>query len=165
MGPREDKIYFEEDLGFFMKKKSKDLGLGLVLILIPPAALSFMFFDLLRWSSLFEEVVAQILIFLLLAPVFGLYFILRVILIRRMRIYSKKIPNPSILGRRTIPLDDIKYVALVFRDNDPKEMKLLLRKGSKAAWYRDFKLGKFLDKDTGPMMDAFRKRGVETRLI
>jgi len=164
MSPKNDEIYFEEDWGFFMKKKLKIFGLGLILLIIPPIALYYMFFYLLYWSSLFVKETGLILIFLILYPIFGYYFIAKVLIIPRIRIYEDRIPNPVMLGKRYIPLKDIKLVAHIYSDTEPIKVELHLKKESKATRDKHIVLGEFMENDISKMMVAFRKRGVETKL-
>ena len=164
MSPKNEEIYFEEDWNFFMKKKLKILGLGLVLLIIPPIALYYMFFYLIYWSSLFQNETGQLLIFLVLAPIFGFYFISKAIIIPRIRIYEDRVPNPVMLGRRYIPLKDIKLVAHIYSDTEPNKVELHLTKGSKATLDKQIVLGEFLKDDIAKMMSAFRKRGVKAEV-
>ncbi|MGA1792420.1 MAG: hypothetical protein ACMUHM_00560 [Thermoplasmatota archaeon] len=162
MGPEE--ILFEEDMGFFLKKKFKKLGLGLVLMVIPPVALYVMFWYLIEWSSLFEKQTGAILAFLFLSPLAGLFFTVKGIHMRRMRIYPDRIPNPSLLGRWDIPLKDIESAVIKFGPEEPLKVEVHLRDGSSSTRDKHIVLGEFFENDRAEMMKAFKDRGVKTGL-
>jgi hypothetical protein len=159
-----DEVLFEENLAFFLKKRLKKLGLGLVLLILPPIALYCMFFFLIFWSSLFEKETGLILIFLILSPIFGFYFIAKAISIPRIRIYTDKIPNPVLLGKRYVPLNDILFVAKYFKETEPIKLELHLKKNSKSTLDKQIILGEFLENDSTKMTKAFTKLGVDVQL-
>jgi hypothetical protein len=164
MSLKNEKMNFEEDWGFYAKKRMKKLGLGLVLIIIPPIALYLMFFYLLRWSSLFEKETGQILIFLILSPVFGFYFTFKALATPRIRIYEDRISKPSILGKLYIPLNDIDLVVVKFSLKEPLKVELDIKKYSDSTLKKQIVLGRFLESDRAKMMKFFTKSGVKTGL-
>jgi len=157
-GPEE--ILFQEDQGFFMRKKLRKLGLGLLLLILPPAALYFMFWYLIYWSSLFEKQTGAILIFLILSPIVGLFFTFKAIHMRRMRIYHDRIPNPYFLGRWYIPLKDIDHLIVKYRLEEPLKVELFLKDGSRSTRDRHMVLGEFMENDMTEMMRVFKERGI-----
>jgi len=159
-----DEILFEENMGFFLKKKLKKLGLGLVLMVIPPVALYLMFWYLIEWSSLFEKQTGTILAFLILSPLAGLFFTMKGIHMRRMRIYPDRIPNPSLLGRWNIPLKDIDSAVVKFGMEEPLKVEIYLKDGSISTRDKHIVLGEFLENDRAEMMKAFIDRGIKTGL-
>jgi hypothetical protein len=165
MSANQKHIYFEEDLSFFVKKRMKRLALGLVLLLIPPIMLYFMFFYLLRWSSLFEKETGQMLIFLFLSPLFGFYLAFKALATPRIRIHEDKITNPAILGRRYIPLNDITQVTVVFSTKEPLKVELQLSKYSDSTRTKQLVLGRFLESDRAKMMKVFIRSGVKTGIL
>ena len=164
MSVKHEEIFFEEDRGFFLKKKLNKLALGLILLIFPPITLYYMFFYLLRWSSFFEKETGLILISLIISPLFGFYFTAKGLFMPRLRIYADRIPNPVFLGKRYIPLDDIALVAVKYSDTEPIMVELHLKKESKSTLDKQIVLGEFLDSDTTKMSSAFRKRGVKAKL-
>jgi hypothetical protein len=164
MNVKSDEVYFEEDWGFFVKKRMKRLALGLVLLVVPPIMLYFMFFYLLRWSSLFEKETGQILIFLILSPLIGFYLAFRALAIPRIRIYKDRISNPSIFGKRYIPLNDIDLVAVKFSLKEPLKVELHMKKYSDSTRKKQIVLGRFLENDRTKMIKFFTKSGVKTGL-
>jgi hypothetical protein len=134
--------------------------------LIPPPALFIMFWYLIFWSSLFPKETGMLLIFLVLTPWVGVFFMVKALTMPRMRVHSTWIPNPSLLGKRRIPLKDIDKVGEIYNQEDgPVKVLLYMRKTSDSTRDKSPVLGKFLKSDTGPMMKAFRDRGVETKLM
>jgi hypothetical protein len=164
MSVKYEEICFEEDWAFYIKKRMKKLGLGLVLLIIPPIMLYFMFFYLLRWSSLFEKETGQILIFLILSPLFGFYLAFKALATPRIRIYGDRITNPSIFGKRYIPLNDIARVTVVFSLKEPLKVELHLNKYADSTRNKQLVLGRFLESDRAKMMKFFNKSGVKTGL-
>jgi hypothetical protein len=158
-----EEIFFEEDLNFFLKKRLKKIGLGLVLVIIPPIMLYYMFFYLLYWSSLFEKETGLILFALLIAPIFGIYYLVKALSIPRIKIYFDRIPNPAIFGKRYIPLKDIDYVTKKFME-EPVRVELYMKKGSTSTRDNHLVLGEFLDKDSTKISAAFTKLGVKVEL-
>ncbi len=156
------KVYFQEDRSFYIKKKLRWLALGLVLLIIPPAALFVMFLYLLRMSELFPQEAALILLFLLLSPIVGMVFTLRAVMIQRMTIYKTHLPNPFILGKRKIPLKEIEYVKHYIIEDGPQKVELRMKKRSTSTTDKDVVLGRFLEDDVTKMMVAFEKLGIET---
>ena len=165
MNAKHPEILFEEDLSFFWKKKLKKLGLGSVLLIVPPIVLYYMFFYLLYWSSLFEKETGLMLIFLVLAPLAGIYFIIKGLAMRRLRIYYDRIPNPVLVGKRFIPLKHIGSVAVILGDEKPWKVELYLKNESDSTRDKHIPLGEFLERDRTDMLAAFRKGGVETKLM
>jgi hypothetical protein len=164
MGPEQEEVLFQEDNKFFLKKKLKKLGLGLILFTVPPVALYFMCFYLLYWSSLFEKQTGAILIFLVLSPLVGLFFIVKSLFMRRMRIYHDRIPNPSLLGSWNIPLVDISLVATKYGVVEPMKVELHMKEGATSTRDKHLELGEFLESDRVEMMRVFNQMGVETGL-
>jgi hypothetical protein len=164
MNLKSDRTYFEEDWGFFIKKRMKRLALGLVLLVVPPIMLYFMFFYLLRWSSLFEKETGQILIFLILSPLFGFYLAFRALATPRIRIYEDRITNPSFFGKRYIPLNDIDLVVVKFSLKEPLKLELNIKEYSDSIRKKQIVLGRFLEGDRIIMMKFFTKSGVKTGL-
>jgi hypothetical protein len=155
-------MLFEEDLTFFLKKRMKKLGIGLVLLIIPPVILYFMFFYLLYWSSLFQKETGEILIFLILSPLFGLYLTSKALTVPRVRIFGDRITSSAILGKRHISLADIEEVLVVFDVTEPLKVELHMKKDSDSTWSKHVVLGRFLEGDRAKMMKAFTQMGVRT---
>jgi len=160
-----EEIFFEEDRGFFLKKKAKHLGLGVVLLILPPVGLYYMFWYLLEWSSLFEKETGGALLFLVVAPLYGVYLLVRALLIQRMRIYEDRIPSPVLLSKRYIPLEDISRVVMKYSSEDVVwTVELHLKEESEATLDKHIILGEFLESDAMEMIGVFTKRGVKAGL-
>ncbi len=162
MARERDEVLFQEDLGFFMKKKMRKLGLGLILFTIPPIALYCMFWYLIEWSSLFEKQTGAIMIFLIASPGVGLFFIVKALFMRRMRIYGDRIPNPSLRGKWFIPVRDIELVAVKFSDEEPLAVELYMKNNSTSTRDKHFKLGEFIESDRTEMIKVFNKMRINT---
>lgn len=155
-------VHFEEDRSHFIKKKFKLLGLGLLLMFVPPVGLYLMFFELLRWSSLFERETGMILIFLIVSPFAGICLTFRGIMLRRFRIYDDRIPNPLPVGRRYIMLDEIETVTIGYSRKESEKVEITLKAGN---WFSDRNLGSFLTSETSDISAAFSARGVKTGIV
>jgi len=158
-------LLYSEDLKHFLKRKIKSLITGIILLTAGPLGLSFMFFDLLEWSSLFERETFLVLIFLIAAPVVGLYFLLKTAIIGRFRIYSDGVSNPTIIGRRKLSSKVIESASILINTDQPWEVKLNLNKDTLPLNIDKVLVGKFMEKDTDLMRDAFHKAGIEISFI
>jgi hypothetical protein len=128
--------------------------------MFPPILLVFMFFDLIRWSSLFPKETGMMLIFLLVAPFAGLFFIFRGLLTRRFRIYRDHIVNPHIIGKRRIPHRNILHASIFYTSEQPWEVRLKLRKGTIPFNRDELVIGRFTKRQSDRMSDAFHEVGI-----
>lgn len=59
------------------------------------------------------------LIFLVIAPFVGIYFLLKTLIVGRFRIYRDGVSNPKILGKRRIPSSNVDHVSILIATDLP----------------------------------------------
>ena len=91
----------------------------------------------------------------------GIYLLLNTLMIRRMRIYRDRIPNPVLLSRRNIPLTEIEKVTVNILDKEKVRVQLFMKEDSNSTQDKSSPLGQFLEEDIPDLMDGFRKVGID----
>ena len=116
-------LTFEEDGAFFVKKKLKGLGNGL-LLLGASLFLPYMLIYLLMMAERFSGAAAQGLAFFGLTFIIGLYLTADALVTPRFAIHNDLVLNPGFLGERFIPIDDIETVTLVLTQKDTGKVSI-----------------------------------------
>jgi hypothetical protein len=161
------KLLYKEDLNHFLRRKIFNLIFGIILITGPSLILFLFFFDLLEWSSLFEDVIAQILIFLTIAPLVGLIFILMVFGTERFKIYENGFISPMAMPPGFIEKGKVTSISTHISDEEPKRIMVILKNDMDVRMIipinvTEIKIGKYHEIERSKIMEAARLAGIET---